>query len=83
MTELPFDALRTSGLLWLINATVFHPRGFALYLALGEDGGVTGWGLQGNGTEPWQFDESVAKDRFATVEALFAQQRGRQQQPNG
>lgn len=51
----PLGELRSSGLLWLINRVVFHPRGFALALHADETGAVTGWSLQGNGTEPWSF----------------------------
>ena len=59
---LPFSALRSEGLLWLINRVVFHPRGFALGLdwpkeAYKEDGTVegepTGWVLLGDGSEVW------------------------------
>lgn len=51
----PFHELSESGLLWLINRAVFHPRGFAL--ALVRQGGVlVGWRLLGDGSEPWRFD---------------------------
>lgn len=51
----PLIELSTSGLLWLINATVFHPRGWAL--ALHKRGGeITGWHLQGDGREVWTFE---------------------------
>lgn len=52
----PFEELRDSGLLWLINVSVLHPRGFALGLAYDEAGAVVGWELLGDGTEPWMFD---------------------------
>lgn len=68
--------LREDGLLWLINRTVFHPRGFAM--GVGSDGGVT---LYGDGAEPWHYavaceveDPSniVNEDeKFAAVEAVF------------
>lgn len=48
--------LQESGLLWLINRVVFHPRGWALGLATNEAGEVVGWRLQGDGTEPWHFE---------------------------
>jgi hypothetical protein len=51
----PFRELRTTGLLWLINATTFHPRGYALALHLDENGDVTGWSILGDGSEPWYF----------------------------
>jgi hypothetical protein len=50
-----FGELRSSGLLWLINRVVFHPRGFALALTM-HDGEPTGWTLLGDGSEVWRFD---------------------------
>lgn len=54
--EQPFSQLRDSGLLWLINATVFHPRGFALSLHVNDENECTGWSLMGEGREPWRFE---------------------------
>jgi hypothetical protein len=53
MAARPLSELRTSGLLWLINRAVFHPRGFALALHFNPDGEVTGWELLGDGHEVW------------------------------
>lgn len=78
----PVD-LRGDGLLWLINVTTFHPRGFALAVNDGE------FWLQGDGTEPWRFASeadviaeggdpanAVPVDRlFDAVEAMFARVR--------
>lgn len=52
----PFDQLSTTGLLWLINTTVFHPRGYALTVVYeaGTDTAI-GWAIQGNGLEPLEF----------------------------
>ncbi len=64
----PFDDLVTSGLLWLINATTFHPRGLALGVTRDPEGHVIGWRLLGNGTEPWSFpddQDTLAKFRAA------------------
>jgi hypothetical protein len=81
MGERPaFDFRRLSehGVLWLINRAVFHPRGFALALeyADGEDEPF-GWSIQGDGTEPWRFDDSSGAwsedDKFREVEALLRQ----------
>jgi hypothetical protein len=59
----PWEDLKSSGLLWLINRVVFHPRGYALGLHR-EGGEIVGWSLMGDGTEVWQFngpeDESFA-----------------------
>lgn len=75
---------RTRGLLWLVNAAVFHPRGFAL--AFEYPPGTTdpdhtepvGWQILGDGKEPWYFDPTARPDGyvdrlFAAVEALLAE----------
>lgn len=75
----PFGELRTSGLLWLINRVVFHPRGYALALHFeGNDssqlGACTGWSLMGDGTEPWSMGPSIADDEdrlFLLVKELL------------
>lgn len=51
----PFVELTDSGLLWLINRVVFHPRGFALALVI-RDGVAVGWNLLGDGSEVWRFE---------------------------
>lgn len=66
----PFADLASSGLLWLINASVFHPRGFALTLHVDRAGAAAGWSLQGDGSEPWHFDGPRDK-KFAAVEATL------------
>lgn len=70
----PFAELREHGLLWLINRTVFHPRGYALAVHVADDGEtVTGWSMQGDGTESWNYAESVDEDEsFRAVEAFLA-----------
>lgn len=63
--ELPFSALRDTGLLWLINRVVFHPRGYALALVYTDraatGGTATGWQLYGDGTEPWSMGDPPAE----------------------
>ena len=50
----PFAELRETGLLWLLNRVVFHPRGYALALHFDDSyTAATGWSLMGDGTEPW------------------------------
>lgn len=62
--------LRESGLLWLVNRAVFHPRGFALALVM-RDSEPVGWQLLGDGSEPWRF--GVDEDElFAAAEATLA-----------
>ena len=71
----PFSELRSTGLLWLINVTVFHPRGYALAVVLNDETDeVTGWRLLGDGTEPWMFADEC-DDQFAAANALFAHYR--------
>jgi hypothetical protein len=68
----PWRELSESGLLWLINATVFHPRGFAFACSMDvRTGEVTGWDLLGDGSEPWSYAGSV-DDRFAAAEETLA-----------
>jgi len=77
----PLSDLRTFGLLWLINKVVFHPRGFALGLELDDEtGDVTGWGMIGDGTEPWSFGNlpdgtPIDDDSFTKVEAFLEMMR--------
>jgi hypothetical protein len=65
----PFGELRDSGLLWLINRVVFHPRGFALALVM-RDGDPVGWKLLGDGTEVWRF-EGDEDEEYQRVEATM------------
>lgn len=65
----PWEELRSSGLLWLINRVVFHPRGFALAVVRRE-GEIVGWKLQGDGTEPWAFNGDEDK-LFARAQATL------------
>ena len=62
----PFAELRDEGLLWLINTTVFHPRGYALAMHFDDDGHATGWSLVGDGSEPWQMPDSTRVDELFT-----------------
>ena len=68
----PLRELSESGLLWLINAVVFHPRGFALALSMDtHTGEVTGWDVIGDGCEPWRYAEDMDQ-RFTAAEATLA-----------
>jgi len=72
----PFSELRDTGLLWLINRVVFHPRGYALALhSDGVGGEYTGWSLMGDGTEPWSMGDMPEDERppgYRTEDDLFA-----------
>lgn len=56
----PFSELRDSGLLWLINTTILHPRGYALAIHFNNAGEATGWSIEGDGTERWAYASSAA-----------------------
>lgn len=67
----PISELSDTGLLWLINATVFHPRGYMLSLHFNEDGVVTGWSLTGTGDTVFTFADDAAERKFQTCQELF------------
>jgi hypothetical protein len=72
----PLSELRGSGLLWLINRVVFHPRGLALALFQEEGGEITGWQLLAAGEgEPFSFtnrdDETGYRRAEATLRAAL------------
>ncbi|MHC3474663.1 hypothetical protein ACYF6T_39040 [Streptomyces sp. 7R007] len=68
----PWMELKESGLLWLINRTVFHPRGLALGVAYTDDGEVIGWTLLGDGSEPIHFSPEDEPEFFAQARATLA-----------
>ena len=72
-TGKPFAELQAAGLLWLINRVVFHPQGYALTFHCEADGSVTGWSMQGDGTEPWSFTAADDDECFARAGAFFAE----------
>lgn len=71
----PFEELSPSGLLWLINRVVFHPRGYALGLIPDEEGDIVGWKLLGDGRAPWgmgdEEDEANAAREFLEVHRAY------------
>lgn len=80
----PMEELVSSGLLWLINSTVFWPRGFALALederVPGQTGPdahkIAGFLILGDGSEPIiSSEEEISQRRFEAVEDLFAKLR--------
>lgn len=68
-----FDDLKKSGLLWLINRTVFHPRGFALGIVISTKGEAIGWKLQGDGSEAWAMDEAQDAWGFEAAEDTLSE----------
>jgi hypothetical protein len=79
----PFAEFRHSGLLWLLNTTALHPRGFALAFHWDDDADPTtdeptGWSIIGDGTEPWTMGDHPENDAcFAAVERLLNDGRNR------
>jgi hypothetical protein len=68
----PLAELHGSGLLWLINRAVLHPRGLALALHVNEHGPY-GWSLlRSTEGEPWQFDPDTDTDGYRRAEATLA-----------
>lgn len=67
----PLSEFRETGLLWLINRQVFHPRGFAIGLNFNEVGDVDGWVLYGDGIEPWNFKDGEENEFLAAVNETF------------
>lgn len=72
----PINEIRESGLLWLINTALLHPRGFAIAFCYSEEdsdgkGEPIGWQLLGDGSEPWQFAEGQVTDEFQSVSQLL------------
>lgn len=61
-----------TGLLWLINRTVFHPRGLALALVTDTTGNVVGWLMQGDGSEPFTFTPEDDDEQFGLVRRYLA-----------
>lgn len=77
----PFrELMEDTGLLWLINRTVFHPRGFALALVFADDEREQplGWQLVGDGTAVWAYDEAehaTEAERFEAAQRTFDEPR--------
>lgn len=78
----PISELRDSGLLWLVNRVVFHPRGLALGLVTDADG-LTGWQLVGDGTEPMWFAPDDEPALFAAAQATLAAAHGGDERGQG
>jgi hypothetical protein len=70
-----FGEFRDEGLLWLINTSVFHPRGFAIAFVYDDDDtefkNPTGWRLVGDGSEPWWYNEGEDVDEIFNKATAF------------
>lgn len=72
----PFEELRDSGLLWLLNRAALHPRGYALALHFDSAGRAVGWSLEGDGSEPWTFADGPEQlDAFRRAEQTLREAR--------
>lgn len=61
------------GLLYLVNTSVLHPRGFALTLHVDDEtGDPIGLSVSGDGTEPWCFGDELGNvvERYHSAERL-------------
>lgn len=69
----PMSDLLDSGLLWLINRVVFHPRGLALALWREESTGtVTAWRLlTAEDGEPFSFSNRDDENGYRRAEATL------------
>jgi hypothetical protein len=66
------NTLPESGLLWLINRVVFHPRGLALALYQEEGGEITGWQmLAADEGEPFSFSNRDDETGYRRAEATL------------
>lgn len=68
--------LQTTGLLWLINTSLLHPRGYALAIGFDDDGNCDGWRIVGDGSTPWQMGcdeqtQAMIDRRFAAIKELL------------
>jgi hypothetical protein len=70
-----FGEFRDEGLLWLINTSVFHPRGYALAFVYDDEDtefkNPTGWQLHGDGSEPWVMNDHQGDQQFIKSNQLF------------
>lgn len=60
---------KDTGLLWLVNTSVMHPRGYAIAVTVAEDGEPIAMSVVGDGTEPWCFDGEAVDQFYAHNQA--------------
>lgn len=76
LTIYSFSELEKSGLLWMINRYIFHPRGFTFGLVPNDKGEITGWAILGHGKECYKFTPEMDDMGFLTAETFLAKKRG-------
>ena len=68
-TAIPFSELSETGMLWLINRVVFHPRGLALAVHQDAAGKPIGWELVPDPARgPTSFPQGVDAEYFQRAE---------------
>lgn len=74
----PVDLIE-DGVLWYINRTMFHPRGFALGFSVdADDPASSTFVMLGDGREVWTMGSTDEDEKFKAFEALLKRQRGEQ-----
>lgn len=58
-----------SGLLWLVNTAILHPRGKAIAVHVDENGERTAMSIVGDGDEPWTFGPDAIDSFRAYLES--------------
>lgn len=71
-----FNEFEQSGLLWLINRLVFHPRGYTFGLVPDKNGNMIGWAVVGDGKKCQRFDPGMDELGFLAAETFLAKLRG-------
>lgn len=66
---------RAEGLLFLVNAAVLHPRGYALAMQVNSHGDPEGLSIVGDGDEPWAFGREGLDE---TIDGLVAGEQARE-----
>lgn len=66
-----------AGLIWLVNAAILHPRGYALAVHFDDDEKIVGLSVVGDGQEVWCFGQEtpMAADERSVWQSDAAYQR--------
>jgi len=75
-TMYSFNDLERSGLLWMMNRYIFHPRGFTFGLVPDEHGNIIGWTVLGEGKECLGFTKHMDDMGFLASETFLTKLRG-------
>lgn len=69
---LSFRQFKDAGLLYAANKEFFHRFGYALAFAEDDDGEITGFYLEGRGTDFWCYDTDVQDEMHDLTSATLA-----------